>query len=138
MSHYIHSGSSVYGCFLDVSKAFDLVDHNILFKKLLDCGLPPVVVRLLSSWYSSQECRARWDTCLSSSFRVSNGVRQGSVLSPLLFAVYLDGLLCDLIDCRVGCYWKNLFAGCVCYADDIVLLAPCPSALRTMLNICCK
>ena len=138
VSHYIHSGSSVYGCFLDASKAFDLVDHNILFKKLLDRGLHPVVVRLLSSWYSSQECRVRWGTCLSSSFRVSNGVRQGSVLSPLLFAVYLDGLLCDLIDCGVGCYWKNLFAGCVCYADDIVLLAPCPSALRTMLNICCK
>ena len=138
VSHYIHSGSSVYGCFLDASKAFDIVDHNTLFKKLLDCGLPPLVVRLLSSWYSSQECRVRWGTCLSSSFRVSNGVRQGSVLSPLLFAVYLDGLLCDLIDCGVGCYWKNLFAGCVCYADDIVLLAPCPSALRTMLNICCK
>ena len=32
----------------------------------------------------------------------------------------------------------KMFAGCVCYADDIVLLAPCPSALRTMLNICCK
>ena len=49
VSHYIHSGSSVYGCFLDASKAFDLVDHNILFKKLLDRGLPPLVVRLLSS-----------------------------------------------------------------------------------------
>ena len=45
---------------------------------------------------------------------------------------------CDLIDCCVGCYWKNLFAGFVCFSDDIVLLAPCPFALRTMLNICCK
>ena len=71
VSHYIHNGSSVYGCFLDASKAFDLVDHNLLFKKLFDCGLPPVVVRLLSSWYSSQECCVRWGTCLSSSFRVS-------------------------------------------------------------------
>ena len=53
VSHYIHSGSSVYSYFLE-SKAFD---HNILFKKLLDRGLPPVVVRLLSSWYSSQESR---------------------------------------------------------------------------------
>ena len=97
-----------------------------------------LVVRFLLCWYTSQECRVRWGSCLSDSFGVSNGVRQGSVLSPLLFAVYLDGLLSELVECGVGCYWKNLFAGCLCYADDIVLLAPCPSALRIMLNICCK
>ena len=61
-----------------------------------------------------------------------------SVLSFVLFAVYLDGLLSELVECGVGCYWKNLFAGCLCYADYIVLLAPCPSALRIMWNICCK
>ena len=69
----------------------------------------------------------------SVSFGVSNGVRQGSILSPFLFALYLDGLL---VECGVGCHCGNLFAGCLCYADDIVLLAPCPSALRMMLNIC--
>ena len=133
--HYIRSGSSVYGCFLDASKAFDLVDHSILFHKLLERGLPLLVVRFLLCWYTSKECRFCWGSCLSDSFGVSNSVRQGSVLSPLLFAVYLDGLLSELVECGVGCYWKNLFAECLCYADDIVLLAPCPSALRIMLNI---
>ena len=135
VSRYIINGSYVYGC---ASKAFNLVDHNILFRKLLERGLPLLVVRFLLSWYSSQECRVRWGSCLSDTFRVSNGVRQGSVLSPLLFAVYLDGLLSELVESGVGCYWKNLFAGCLRYADDIVLLAPCPSALRIMLNICCN
>ena len=138
VSRYIINGSSVYECFLDASKAFDLVDHSILFHKLLERGLPLLVVRFLLCWYTSQECHVRWGSCLSDSFGVSNSVRQGSVLSPLLFAVYLDGLLSELVECGVGCYWKNLFAGCLCYADDIVLLAPCPSALRIMLNICCK
>ena len=136
ISRYIHNGSSVHGCFLDASKAFDLVDHGILFQKLIDRGLPLAIVRFLSSWYSSQMMRVRWDKLLSNSFSVSNGVRQGGVLSPILFSVYLDGLLQKLADSGAGCHWGHLFAGAVCYADDIVLLAPCPSALRILLNIC--
>ena len=50
VSRYIHNGSSVLGCFLDASKAFDSVDHGILFKKLSDRGLPLAVVRFLLSW----------------------------------------------------------------------------------------
>ena len=69
-------------------------------------------------------------------FYVSNGVRQGGVFSPALFSVYLYGLLQALADSGVGCHWGNLFAGAVCYTDDIVLLAPCPSALRIFLDIC--
>ena len=49
--------------------------------------------------------------------------------------MYLDGLLQKLADSGAGCR-GHLFAGTVCYADDIVLLAPCPSALRILLNIC--
>ena len=68
----------------------------------------------------------RWEQSLSSSFCVSNGIRQGSVLSPVL---YLDELLDILSDSTVGCYWGGHFAGAVCYADDIVLLAPSALAL---------
>ena len=136
VSHYLNRGSQVFGCFLDASKAFDLVDHQILFQKLFDRGLPLPVLRFLTSWYKFQKCCVHWGSCFSAPFSVSNGVRQGSVLSPLLFAVYIDELLSDLSSCGVGCYCGDLFAGCVCYADDIVLLAPCQSALRTMLSIC--
>ena len=67
---------------------------------------------------------------------MSNGVRQGGVLSPYLFAVYLDGLLVELSNSGVGCYWGSLFVCALAYADDIVLLAPCASALRHMLSAC--
>ena len=63
----------------------------------------------------------RWGNSLSDSFKVSNGVRQGSVLSPVLFSVYLDGFLEELGNSGVGCHWGCLFAGAICYADDIVL-----------------
>ena len=61
---------------------------------------------------------------------------QGSILSPHLFAVYLDELLIDLSESGVGCHWGCSFAGAFGYADDIVLLAPCASSLRIMLDIC--
>ena len=55
VSRYINNGSCVLGCFLDASKAYDLVNHDILFHKLSVRGLPPAVIRFLSSWYCSQQ-----------------------------------------------------------------------------------
>ena len=57
-------------------------------------------------------------------------------LLAVLFSVYLNGLLQKLADSGVGCHWGHLFANAVCYADDIVLLAPCQFALRNLQNIC--
>ena len=67
---------------------------------------------------------------------LANGVRQGGVLSPILFTVYIDDLLLELKRQGIGCYWSKHFVGAVCYADDITLLTPSPSALRLMLNTC--
>ena len=79
--------------------------------------------------------KVRWDKSLSAPFHVSNGVRQGGVLSPVLFVVsWMVLLFQKLADSGVGCHWRHLFTGAVCYADDIVLLAPCLSALRILLN----
>ena len=136
VAKYIYNGSPVFACFLDASKAFDLVRHDILFDLLLSRGLPSPVVRLLSSWYSTQNLSVRWGSASSTPFTVSNGVRQGGVLSPVLFSIYLDELLMKLESLDVGCFWNNHFAGALAYADDIVLLAPSASALRILLASC--
>ena len=88
VSRYINIGSRVLGCFLDASKAFDRVDHGLLFQKLGKRGLPPVLLHFLLQWYSTQSMCIQWSrNFLSRSFTVSNGVCQGGVLSPffLLF-----------------------------------------------------
>ena len=126
----------MYGCFLDASKAFDRVDHSLLFDKLLKRKLSPVVARTLLAWYSQQRVSISWNSSLSDKFSITNGVRQGGVLSPILFTVYIDDLLSELEKMGVGCYWRQHFVGTVCYADDIALLAPSPAALRLMLDAC--
>ena len=78
----------------------------------------------------------QWLHSQSEQFEVSNGVRQGGVWSPILFTIYIGDLLIDLQKTGVGCHWKHHFAEAVCYADDIALLAPSPSALCLMLDKC--
>ena len=124
VAKYIHSGSHVYGCFLDASKAFDMVRFDLLFRKLQSRRLPLPLLCFLSNWYLSQEMSVCWGPGRSKSFGVSNGVRQGGILSLLLFSVYMDGLIEDLSESGVGCYWGHHFVGTFCYADNVVLLAP--------------
>ena len=134
-AHYMTHGSPVYSCLLDASKAFYLVDHSLLFQQLLDRNTPGLLVHFLITWYSSQSCIVSWDGSVSTPFSISNGVRQGGVLSSVLFTVYMD-ILNMLKDYGVGCYWDGVFVGALGYADDIILLAPCPSALQLMLKMC--
>ena len=65
-----------------------------------------------------------------------NGVRQGWVLSPVLFTVYVDELLQYLFTLDIDCHVGHHYVGSLCYADDIALLAPSPSALRILLREC--
>ena len=61
---------------------------------------------------------------VTDSVNMSNGVKQGSVLSPIIFTFYLDELLLRLRESRMGCHIGNVFCGAISYADDIILLAP--------------
>jgi len=74
VSKFVHNGSSVFGCFLDASKAFDHVNHDILFSKLMERGIPTILNCFLLSWYKSQKMQVRWNGTLSPAFSVTNGV----------------------------------------------------------------
>ena len=100
---YRQLNGNVFMCFLDASKAFDRVKHSSLFNKLIDKGAPMYIVRLLVYWYTHQGMCVRWGSTMSSTFTVSNGVRQGGILSPYLFNLYMDGLSESLNKSAIGC-----------------------------------
>ena len=87
-------------------------------------------------FYCNQRLRARWNSSNSIEFLLSNGVKQGGVLSKLLFSVYLDDLLCELQEVNVRCHMNGYFVGAVIYADDISLFGLTRSSILSMLNVC--
>ena len=135
-SSYLRQGTPVIVSLLDCSKAFDMCRFSTLFQKLLDRDFPPLVIRLLIFVYEEQEGCAVWDGVRSESFRITNGTRQGSVLSPTLLSVYLDDLIKELRHQGLGCHIGGVWVGAAGYADDIILLAPSRTAMQRMLKVC--
>ena len=79
-----------YVLLLDAAKAFDKVAFNVLFNKLRDRSMCPRITKFLHHMYTNQSCYVKWGNEHSDSFNVSNGVKQGGVISPLLFSCYID------------------------------------------------
>ena len=138
LSYHNRTKTNVYCCLLDLKKAFDKVKFSTLFGKLVDRGMPKVIVRLLIFMYVHQSCKVKWNKAHSLSFSIVNGVRQGAVLSPSLFSLYMNKLLISLEYSGFGCNIGNYFYGASAYADDIILLSPTRSGLQEMFNICFK
>jgi len=136
IKYFTSNRNKVYAAFLDASKAFDKVLHNCLFVKLLRKNVPVCLVLLLRSWYSQLQCVVRRQNNYGDSFQVLCGVRQRGVLSPYLFALYIDDLIDSLRLSEYGLYVSQLFIGCLLYADDIVLLSPSCFGLRHLVSIC--
>jgi len=136
LNFYRDNGSNKYVCFLDASKAFDRVDYNILFNKLAKRNVPGYLLRLLLCWYCSQFVRVLWAGVFSETFNITNGVRQEGVLSPFLFAVYIDDLTYKLQMVNVGCYVGCHDLNHLLFADDAVIFAPAAKGLQQLLDIC--
>jgi hypothetical protein len=136
IAYYTNNSSSVYCTMLDATKAFDRVEYCKLFRKLMSRQIPPVIIRMLLNMYINHVTRIGWSGIFSDRFCVKNGVKQGGILSPVLFCIYFDGLLSDLASANIGCFMGGFFVGVLAYADDVVLLAPTPNAMRSMLTVC--
>ena len=124
MYNYSANNSSPVAMFIDLSKAFDTVDHSILSEKLLSSGLPIDICLLLVRYLRNQRASVRWGSgggegrCRF----VERGVRQGGILSPFLFKLYIDSVLRKITNMGIGCRLYDTRMNIVAYADDIVLV----------------
>ena len=86
--------------------------------------------------HCSQTMYVRWNNVMSSGFKVSNGVRQGGILSPYLFCVDADELSRMLNNVNASCFVGASLINHLMYADDLVLLAPSAAGLSLLLSAC--
>ena len=140
ISFFKQKHTSVNVAALDCSKAFDKCLFSKLFGKLLDRGVPAIFVRGLLAAYELQKACVKWSATqtASYSFGTLNGTQQGSCLSPILFTVYMDGLLVKLRESGFGYYIGDLFLGVVACCDDFLLLSPTRNGLQNLLQLCEK
>ena len=107
ISKALENGDFVLGLFLDFSKAFDTVNHSILYKKLEFYGVRGLALKWFQSYLSEREQYVEYNNVYSDKDRIICGVPQGSILGPLLFLLYINDL------CNVS---KKLFS--LLFADD--------------------
>ena len=126
--------SVLYIALLDATKAFDVVSHEILFKKLYLNEVDPETWLLINDWYSNLESAVKWKGNLSRTFDVKQGVRQGGVLSTGFYKLFVNDLLLDLENTNSGLNIGELYLGCPTVADDVSLLSLSECELQTMLD----
>ena len=138
IENFISRGSTVNMCTLDLSKAFDRMNHSVLFLKLMDRNLPVPLLMILETWFGISTTCVKWLGHVSNFFTLRAGVRQGGVMSPVLFSISIDSLPEIIKLANAGCYTSTICCSIFLYADDIVLLSPTVTGLRMLLASCEK
>ena len=85
-------------------------------------GIPKQFLDIIISWYDGLQGRVKWDGFLGGWFIIRAGVRQGGVLSPDFYNIYVDELICILKSRGIGCYMLDIFAAALFYADEMAIL----------------
>ncbi len=90
------------------------------------------------SMYINQKLRVTFNGNSSEWFNVTNGVKQGGVLSPILFGVYINRILLQLKESGIGCHIGDVYCGGLGYANDLTLLVPTVRGMKEMVHVCEK
>ena len=130
-----YPNEKVFCLYVDLSKAFDKLDHILLGHILIKRKLPPDLVLFLMHYLMNQRARILWNGSKGDYYNVRRGVRQGGILSPFLFKLYIDDILDDLCNSNVGCKIGITRVNVLAYADDIVLIVNTQEHLEILYRI---
>ena len=98
--------------------------------------MPKIFLDIIMTWHDGLMCRVRWGNTYSKWFSNSAGVRQGGVLSPDFYSIYVDKLINILKKSGAGCHIQRIFAAALFYADDMAVIAPSIKGLQRLLDLC--
>ena len=133
-SYYNSRNSNVYACFIDLRKAFDRVNHSLLFDKLIDRNYHPSLIKIIINMYSRQYVHITFNNVNSDKWKVGNGVRQGGILSPALFNFYINDVIEAISELNVGCKLHFYRLNILAFADDIILVCPSANGLQFLID----
>ena len=120
---------------LDSQKAFDVVNHPILFDKLFYSGANLTIWRLVKGMYEGLTSQVKWQGNYSYSFPKHKGVKQRGILSTYLYKLYINDLLLTLGENKLGKHIGTNYSGYPTCADDLSLMSECTHEFQTMLNL---
>lgn len=132
--NYTSANSNVHSAVLDMTSAFDCLNFNVLYVKMIKTTLPKPLIRIVRSMLTNTYVHVRFNYVYSRKFKVGNGARQGGCLSGLLFNFYVNDILTEITDCGVGCSLDFNRVNIVAYADDFILLCPSANGLQFLID----
>lgn len=121
---------------IDIRKAFDKTNYYGILCRLLENNINFQLVSLLEFWFSISTARVQWGNSLSKEVKLLSGIKQGGVLSPLLFSLYIDCVLGHLESSGLGCYVNKVCMNSFLYADDLIVLSISVSDLQLLIDCC--
>lgn len=128
--------SPLYLVFVDFEKAFDTLNHSSIWNALECKGVPQKLIRLIRELYNGASCRVSLNKKLSENIIITQGVRQGCTLSPLLFNVILDVIMRSVTESKRGITWGlQGKLDDLDFADDICLLSHTHAEMADKLDL---
>ena len=131
---YLGNGKKMYACFVDYQKAFDNIWREGLYYKMITAGISTSIIKLIRDMYNKNNQCLKLNGWVTGQFPSIKGVKQGCVLSPILFNIFLNDLPTYFNKACKPIIINNEHINCLMYADDVLLLSESKEGLSECLN----